>query len=220
MKTIRIIQILLFAASLLLISFITASSNVHHLRSGDLIFCYGEGDEMELAISKATGEDMQKSYNHVGIILVEGDSTFVLEAVPKDGVCRTPIDIFLARANKDNGKPAVDVMRVNLDQASLDASIARAKTMLGSKYDFLYLPDNDNIYCSELVWMSYLDSSGKHVFDTVPMNFCAADGSMPQYWTDLFEAQGQSIPEGVPGTNPNSIAHSAIIHRLYNFRYE
>lgn len=116
----------------------TAScTNYHRLRSGDLVFCYGEGDEMELAISKATGVDKQKSYNHVGIILVEGDSTFVLEALPKSGVCRTPIELFLARANKDNGKPAVDVMRVALDPASMDASIARAKELLGRKYDFL-----------------------------------------------------------------------------------
>ena len=50
------------------------------------------------------------------------------------------------------------------------------------------------------------------------MNFRNADGTMPQFWTDLFSRLGEPIPEGEPGTNPNDMARSTLlqtVHRYY-----
>ena len=43
------------------------------------------------------------------------------------------------------------------------------------------------------------------------MNFRAADGTMPAFWTELFEKLGEPIPEGVPGTNPNDMAREGVL---------
>ena len=39
----------------------------------------------------------------------------------------------------------------------------------------------------------------------------AADGTLPQFWTELFAKAGEEIPEGVPGTNPNDMARESIL---------
>lgn len=64
------------------------------------------------------------------------------------------------------------------------------------------------MYCSELVYESYLNEDGSHIFNAIPMNFRASDGSMPEFWTSLFARLGSPVPEGMPGTNPNSIART------------
>ena len=39
-----------------------------------------------------------------------------------------------------------------------------------------------------------------------PMNFLAADGSLPRFWAELFAGLGEEIPQDIPGTNPNDMA--------------
>ena len=75
-------------------------------------------------------------------------------------------------------------------------------------YDTKFLPDNDELYCSELVQLSYLDAEGNQVFESKPMNFLAEDGTMPQYWEWLFGLLGMDVPQGVPGTNPHDMSES------------
>lgn len=67
------------------------------------------------------------------------------------------------------------------------------------------------MYCSELVYESYLDDNGEHIFLARPMNFRAPDGSMPQFWVELYDALGCPVPEGVPGTNPNDMYMSPVL---------
>ncbi|MCH5325636.1 MAG: hypothetical protein J1E29_00345, partial [Duncaniella sp.] len=74
-----------------------------------------------------------------------------------------------------------------------------------------FLPDNDKMYCSELVYESYLTESGAHIFEAAPMNFRAADGSMPQFWLELYAELGVPVPEGIPGTNPNDLSKSPLL---------
>ena len=64
------------------------------------------------------------------------------------------------------------------------------------------------MYCSELVQNSYLDAAGNQVFSSQPMNFAAPDGTMPVYWKQLFAILGMDVPQGEPGTNPQSMSES------------
>lgn len=94
-------------------------------------------------------------------------------------------------------------------------AVERAKTFLGQPYDRSLLPDNGKVYCSELVWESYMDGDGA-IFEARPMNFRASGGTMPIYWTEHFAALGEAIPEGVPGTNPDNMSREGaivIVHR-------
>ena len=70
---------------------------------------------------------------------------------------------------------------------------------------------SEAIYCSELVWYSFIDNDGEALFDAAPMNFKGADGSFPDFWIELFAEMGQPIPQGEPGTNPNHMAQESIL---------
>ena len=65
---------------------------------------------------------------------------------------------------------------------------------------------------------SYLYADSTRIFPAKPMRFRAADGTMPQFWTDLFHRLGASVPEGEPGTNPNDMSRFSLLHTVRVFR--
>ncbi|MBR5403625.1 MAG: hypothetical protein IK113_05325 [Bacteroidales bacterium] len=179
------------------------------LRNGDLVFVgipidYSiEPDSMDAAISASTGKD-GLNLIHVAIAEVRGDSTWIIDATIKHGVDRHPLDTFLSDFTlRDGSLPEFFIGRVQGVDA--DAAVERAKTYCGRAYDSRFLPDNEELYCSELVQLSYLSASGEQVFDSEPMNFLASDGTMPVYWEQIFAILGMDVPQGIPGTNPQSM---------------
>ena len=190
----------------MLFSAISCGRTVPTLQPGDLLFQVGKTSEMTGAITDATGENGRLNFSHVGIAIPGGGADSVLEATSDGGVRLTPLAEFLDRSARIGGRPAVVAMRLR-DTTGVAAAIARARTFVGQPYDYSFRPDNGRLYCSELVWESYLAPDGSRLFAAQPMNFRAADGSMPPFWTALFEELGEEIPEGVPGTNPNDMAH-------------
>lgn len=119
--------------------------------------------------------------------------------------------------NSAGGKGAgVVVMRVNCD-FSVKEAVHRAESMLRLPYDWSYLPDNNKLYCSELIYESYLNPAGDHIFQSRPMNFLSPDGTFPQFWTELFSTLGEEIPQGTPGTNPNDLAHESCLVEVYRY---
>ena len=174
------------------------------------MFQVGETSEMTGAITAATGKERQLNYSHVGIAVRSRGVDSVLEATSDGGVWVTALGDFLARSARIDGRPAVTVMRLR-DTTGVAAAIERARKFIGQPYDYSFRPDNGKMYCSELVWASYLAPDGSRLFTARPMNFRAADGTMPQFWTELFAKAGEEIPEGVPGTNPNDMARESIL---------
>ena len=102
-----------------------------------------------------------------------------------------------------------EVRRVKGVDAS--AAVSRARSYCGRSYDYRFLPDNEDLYCSELVQKCYLDASGAPDFPSEPMNWLAPDGSLPAYWEELFRELGMPVPQGVPGTNPQKMSQSACL---------
>ena len=96
----------------------------------------------------------------------------------------------------------------------MEECLTKAKSFIGQPYDWWYLPDNGKMYCSELVYESYLDSDGYHIFEAHPMNFRSPDGTMPQVWISIFEELGQPVPEGVLGTNPSDLSKSPLLYTI------
>lgn len=174
------------------------------LRSGDLIFTAERGSGFSDAIATATGGTDSIRFTHVAIIVAESpDSVSVIEASPEGGVREIPLSQFI------EGTLAV-IKRLDADYP-FEAIIATARSHIGEPYDWWFLPDNDKMYCSELVYESYLTESGAHIFEAAPMNFRAADGSMPQFWLELYAELGVPVPEGIPGTNPNDLSKSPLL---------
>lgn len=207
-------KLLLFFAILFLA--IGCGSRKDGLRNGDLIFvglpvAYdAETGTMDAAISSATGEEGAVNLIHVAIAEVQGDSVWIIDATIAHGVDRHPLDTFLTDFTlRDGSYPEFIVKRVKGIDA--DAAVERAKSFCGRAYDLRFLPDNDDLYCTELVQMSYLDKSGKPVFESEPMNWLAADGTMPAYWEWLFGQLGMDVPQGLPGTNPQRMAQSGYL---------
>ncbi|MBO4465336.1 MAG: hypothetical protein J5748_01480 [Bacteroidales bacterium] len=190
------------------------------LRNGDLIFVglpmdyHAEGGSMDEAISSATGAPDALNLIHVAIAEVQADSVWVIDATIAHGVDRHPLSTFLKDFTlKDGSYPEFIIKRVK--GVDSDAAVERAKTYCGREYDVRFLPDNEDLYCSELVQKSYLDASGNQVFKSEPMNFKAPDGTMPEYWVWLFGKLGMDVPQDLPGTNPQRMSESANLSPVY-----
>jgi len=187
------------------------------LRNGDLVFVglpldYDAGDgSMDSAIASATGgEEGVLNLIHVAIAEVRADSVWIIDATIAHGVDRHPLETFLKDFTlRDGSYPEFIIKRV--EGVDPDAAVERAKGFCGRGYDVRFLPDNEELYCSELVQLSYLDAEGNPVFPSEPMNFLAPDGSMPPYWEWLFDQLGMAVPQGIPGTNPQSLSESEFL---------
>ena len=200
----------------MLFSAISCGRNGDRLQTGDLLFQAGKNSDMTGAITAATGSDGRLNFSHVGIAVAANGADSVLEATTAGGVRLTALPEFLGRSAKIDGRPAVVAMRLK-DTTGVAAAVRRAQKLRGLPYDYAFRPGNGAYYCSELVWESYLREDGSPVFPARPMNFRAADGMLPQFWTELFARRGEAVPEGVPGTNPNDMAREAALEEVFRW---
>lgn len=187
-----------------------------NLLPGDLLFQVEESSDFAKAIVNATGKG-ESNYCHVGIYVEVADKACVIEATPRKGVTITPLDEFLEESD------AVEVIRISLPEvpgalgtqgATCERSLgeraaAKALTLIGRPYDWRFAEGDSAVYCSELVQIAYREAAGREVFESEPMNFLDADGRLSDFWVKVFEREGCAVPQGKPGTNPNSMARAA-----------
>ena len=157
------------------------------LHTGDLLFHVASQGN---AITDVT----PGMIDHVAIVMSH-DS--VIEAVGK-GVKTTPIDSL----RQQDGY----YLMARVKGADSKQSLRNALQYLGRPYDRLYLPDNDAIYCSELVQLSFVDKHGKRLFSPIPMSFHDATGRITDYWRQFYAKHQLEVPEGEPGTNPGELS--------------
>ncbi|SFW18710.1 Permuted papain-like amidase enzyme, YaeF/YiiX, C92 family [Prevotellaceae bacterium HUN156] len=171
----------------IVIGLVATSCQTYSLKSGDLLFhVVSQGN----AITDVT----PGMIDHVAIVMSR-DS--VIEAVGK-GVKMTPIDSL----RQQDGHYLVGRVK-GIDSKQ---SIANAKHYFGRPYDRLYLPNNDAIYCSELVQLSFVDKHGKRLFSPIPMSFHDTTGRITDYWRQFYAKHQLEVPEGEPGTNPGELS--------------
>lgn len=191
-------------------------------RSGDMLFVglpvdYGaENDDMAGAITAVTGSSKRAvNYFHVAILEVDDmGNPWIIDATPKRGVDRHPLDTFLADFRLEDGSlPQIDIMRLKHNRHGAEY-VQNALQYCGAPYDVYFLPNNEPRYCSELVRDAYVTRKGRFIFKTHPMNFKAADGTFPPYWENLFQKIGHPIPQGEPGTNPNDMSNDFHLRKI------
>ena len=215
-------------SKIILALFVTAATMIgcgitpdeNGLKTGDLIFVglpwdYSLSDSTSIssAIIEATGDKESLNMIHVAIAEVQGDSTWIIDATIKHGVDRYPLDTFLTDFTlRDGSHPAFIVKRVS--GIDTEGFVENAKAFIGEPYDVYFLPENGAMYCSELVYDSYINADGDHLFDSEPMNFKNPDGEMPAYWEQLFARLNAEVPQGIPGTNPQNMCNSAILETI------
>ena len=197
--------LLLFVLAMVLTAMFTACGG--GLRNGDLVFVCADTAGMDVAISDATAADNTVNYSHVGIIEESDGLLYVIDASPKYGVSRWMLRQFCF----ENGTCHFYRLK-GYDNGN--EWVAKAKSCIGLPYDFYFLPDNGKYYCSELVEKCCVASDGTPIFKTQPMNFQSPDGTIPEYWVNLFDSLGVEVPQGVPGTNPNDLVKSGMLERV------
>lgn len=178
------------------------------LSHGDLVFIV-TGDTAN-AIVLSTAGDRHLATDHVAIVDTSSGVVGILEAIPEKGVTETPWKSFVERAHS-NGDNIVAARLRDTDTVDLTQAVERARLMLGRPYDDLFMLDTRQIYCSELVQLSYLDKNGRHIFTLNPMNFTGNDGQILPYWRERYGRRGLWVPQGALGTNPAAIAASTLL---------
>ncbi|MBQ3766195.1 MAG: hypothetical protein II874_05615 [Bacteroidales bacterium] len=195
----------LVLSALTLLSSLSCQRHGDTLQTGDLLFVGSGGGSMDEAIASATG-----NLTHVAIVEVDADGNrWVTDATPQRGVCRYPLDTLV-----QENPGAVFLVKRLRDTTGVSAFVENARRFVGEPYDLTFLPDNEAHYCSELVRDAYRRPDGSFLFEEKPMNFRASDGSMPPYWTALFEELGMPVPQGVPGTNPQDMSASPLLETV------
>lgn len=200
----------------ILFSAVSCSPNGFRPATGDLLFQVNESSAMTDAITSSTGKNSPLNFSHVAIAMQCGGADSVIEASAEAGVRRISLADFLASSAQTAERPAVVVMRMR-DTTGVAASVRRTQKFLGQPYDYSYLPRNGKMYCSELVYESFLKQDGTHRFTARPMNFRNAAGELPAFWSELFATLGEPVPEGVEGTNPNDLSHEAELEEVYRY---
>lgn len=195
---------------------LSCTTSAPALQSGDLLFQVTRNSPMTEAIRTATGRKGSIKFSHVAIFVSCSPVDSVIEASSEGGVKMTALHDFLRHSAEIDGKPCVVAKRLR-DTAGRAAAVTRAKKHIGLPYDYSFRPENGKYYCSELVHDTYLSPDGRPRFTAKPMNFRAEDGSMPRYWTELYERLGEPIPEGEPGTNPDDMAAEELLYEVYRW---
>ena len=188
---------------LLMVMFCLSVCSVKSQTTGDLLFVRSKDSDMEKAISASTGE-----YTHVALVVCDTNGfPWVYEATRPDGVKRSTFIVW-----NDEYAQQYDVFRLTQPFDTADV-ISRANRFLWEPYDDAFLPDNDQLYCSELIYECFW-KNGEHLFEAKPMNWRDADGKIPEYWIEHFRKLGVPVPEGVLGTNPTDMAKSPLLRKL------
>ncbi len=185
--------------------------------TGNLIFIY-DTTGMGSAIQSSTEWDSLKpAFTHVAITECTDSGVYVIDATPALGVARRPLlDFILSVLDTNAGYYFVSIAEyysvdVPYDTAAL---LERMHSFIGLPYDPYFLPDNGRLYCSELVQECFFDQKGHRLFPSKPMNFYASDGTLPAYWQHHFDSLGVAVPQDMPGTNPNDMSRSPILHQF------
>lgn len=187
-------------------------------QTGDLLFQDLDCGEFCDAIEKVTKGYGNKSFSHIGMIYIEDSSVFVIEA-GGHGVVKTPFQSFINRYSDTLGRPKVIAGRLKTKYRHLiPQAINKSLALLGKTYDDAFDINNDQYYCSELVYFAFMDNSGKSLFKLYPMTFVDPETrkTFPA-WELYFKNLKITVPEGKPGLNPGGISRSNKIEIVYSY---
>lgn len=186
------------------------------IKNGDIIFIEAKKENLSGAISRVTkSNDFSISYDHTGIIEVNGKTKNILHASGENGSERIPIKQFIKKNKKENR--IIEVYRVKYPYKKCsNKAVEKALTMLGKPYNYLYILDENSYYCSDFVERAYRDCN---IFHLNPMTFIdPSTGKTDKYWENFYQSKGISIPEGKLGCNPNGISKSEKIEKIFTLK--
>jgi hypothetical protein len=132
-------------------------------KSGDIVFQDSEVDGEGHKHSGQAGpiKELTKSdWSHMGIYFEKPGGAVVVEAI---GRAHKEIPWSEWRGHGAGGNYAVRRLKGGLDAPAAKALYQAATKYAGKPYDFKFAWNDDEIYCSELVWKAFRDACHKKV---------------------------------------------------------
>ncbi|MVT39558.1 YiiX family permuted papain-like enzyme [Chitinophaga oryziterrae] len=178
----------------------------HKIKDGDIIFQTSSSGQSK-AIQLAT----HSKYSHCGIVYKKGNELFVFEAVGP--VKLTPLSKWIARG--EGGK--FEIRRLKKREQILTPAVLEKMKQVedrfaGKHYDIYFDWSDDNIYCSELVWKVYKETTGLEVGQLEKLrNFDLSSEAVKQ---KMKERYGDHIPLDENVISPVSIYNSELLKRV------
>lgn len=178
---------------------------VEQLRNGDLVFQISTSGQ-----SKAIQQATHSEYSHCGLLFQADTGArpwLVLEAAGT--VQWTPLTSWIA-----NGQDRHFVVKRlgeadALNAEGLAALRVAAERHVGKDYDAQFAWSDERIYCSELVWKAYHESTGLKVGALQQLR--AFDLSHPLVARKLEERYGDQVPLDEPVISPAAVFESPLL---------
>ena len=121
------------------------------LQTGDIVF-QDTGGAQGKAVTAATNSN----FTHCGVVFEQDGKLYVFEAVQPVKI--VPLNVWKARSKVFHARRLKD--RAKLTNNSLVKAMAWGERQLGKDYDFKFLWNDEQLYCSELVWKVYHQATG------------------------------------------------------------
>ena len=174
------------------------------LKSGDILFQSLNCGSLCDAINRVTSGYKGNDFNHIGLVIKEKDSLFVMEAA-ETSVKKTPLALF-----KSYTTNTIFVGRLKPKYRKLiPQAIAFSLQQIGVEYDHEYRYNNQKYYCSELIYDAFLFANKKPFFQLYPMTFKEPNSQdFFKVWEAYYQNLDTTIPEGELGCNPGGISIS------------
>jgi hypothetical protein len=175
-----------------------------NLKTGDLLFQKMDCGDLCEAIHAVTEGYDGNDFSHLGLVVIENDSVFIIEAAG-NAVRKVTLEQF-----SKNTTTTMLIGRVKPKFKKLIPKvISFSKQQIGIPYDDDYLYDNGKYYCSELIYDAFLNAHGEPFFELQPMTFKQPNtNKFFPAWVDYYQNLKIEIPEGELGCNPGGISTS------------
>ncbi len=177
------------------------------LQEGDIVFQTSSSAQCK-AVQLAT----HSKYSHCGIVFKQKGQYVVYEAVQPVKI--TPIQKWIA---KGKNKHFVVKRLKNADQTLTVKVLEQMKQIgnnyLGKNYDLYFGWSDDKIYCSELVWKIYNQTTGLAIGTTRKLT--DFDLSSPEVQKLMKERYGNSIPVNETVIAPSDIFDSSLLVQIW-----
>lgn len=178
-------------------------------QAGDIIFQSLPKNKLVDAIEGVT----ESAVSHCGIVGKEDGKWVVYEAF-RGGVQNTPLSTYLFRGR--NYGYAVYRLKPKY-QVHIPETMRCVKTYLGKPYDIRYQMDDDQIYCSELIYKSYQTASYGDALGEL-VRFGSLNWQPHENVIKYFE--GGPVPLDREMITPVDLSKASQLEKVYSFRFE
>ncbi len=178
------------------------------LRDGDIIFVSNSNFDEGKAIQKVSNSPL----THCGVLFKEGDDWYVYEAVQP--VTKTKLKDF---HKPDSGETYI-VSRLRDADTTLTPKVLQKlhdnlKDQVGKDYDHLFGWGNDKLYCSELVWKAFYETTRLKVGEVKMIG--DFDLSDPLVKKLVEQRYGKNVPITEPTITPGGVYDSRLLRNIH-----